>query len=167
LQATIVNPGFMLGPWDWKPSSGRMLLHVARHWAIAAPLGGNNYCDVRDVAAGIYAAAERGGIGRRYILGGESFNYLEAWRIFAEVTGARRPLFPLGPLIRRLAGWSGDLVTRLTGREPDVNSAATAAAALPRNFSSARAEAELGYHPRPLREAATAAWLWFREHGYA
>ena len=29
LLAVILNPGFMLGPWDWKPSSGRMLLQVA------------------------------------------------------------------------------------------------------------------------------------------
>lgn len=28
LNAVIVHPGFMLGPWDWKPSSGRMVLEV-------------------------------------------------------------------------------------------------------------------------------------------
>ena len=28
LDAVIVNPVYMLGPWDWKPSSGRMLLEV-------------------------------------------------------------------------------------------------------------------------------------------
>ena len=26
LNASIVNPGYMIGPYDWKPSSGRMLL---------------------------------------------------------------------------------------------------------------------------------------------
>jgi dihydroflavonol-4-reductase len=144
-----------------------MLLHVARRWPIAAPAGSNNYCDVRDVAAGILAAAERGAVGRRYILAGEALDYFEAWTILAEVTGSRRPLVRLGPVIPTLVGWGGDLVGRLTGREPDVNSAATAAARLPRNFTSARAEAELGYRPRPLREAAQAAWDWFREHGYA
>ena len=30
LDAAIINPVFMLGPWDWKPSSGRMLLEVAQ-----------------------------------------------------------------------------------------------------------------------------------------
>jgi dihydroflavonol-4-reductase len=166
LAATIVNPAFMLGPWDWKPSSGRMLLHVARQGPLVAPLGGNNYCDVRDVAAGILAAAGRGQVGRRYILGGESWNYLEAWRIMAEVTGRRRPLLPIGPGVMLVAGWAGDLWTRASGRETDVNSAATRAACLPRNFSSARAAAELGYRPRPLREAAAAAWEWFQQHGY-
>ena len=30
LDVVIVNPAFMLGPWDWKPSSGRMLLEVSK-----------------------------------------------------------------------------------------------------------------------------------------
>jgi hypothetical protein len=30
------------------------------------------------------------------------------------------------------------------------------------HFSSARAATELGYSPRPAREAAEAAWDWFR-----
>lgn len=167
LQATIVNPGYMLGPWDWKPSSGRMLLHVARTWAIAAPPGGNNYCDVRDVAAGILAAAERGQVGRRYILAGESLDYFQAWTIMAEVTGARRPRVYLRPVVGAVAGWAGDALARLLRREPDINSAATQAALLRRNFTSARAERELGFRPTPLRDAASAAWQWFREHGYA
>jgi dihydroflavonol-4-reductase len=151
LRASIVNPAYMLGPWDWKPSSGRMLLHVAKGWALFAPLGQNSFCDVRDVAAGIVAALDRGQPGRRYVLAGETLSYFQAWRIFAEVTGARRPRFPVGPLVRIGAGWCGDLWTTISGHEGDVNSAATAIAAQKRCYSSARAEA---------------AWRWFREFGY-
>ncbi len=167
LAAVIVNPGFMIGPWDWKPSSGRMLLQVARGWGLCAPLGRNSYCDVRDVAAGILSAAERGTVGQRYILAGESLSYFQAWRIFAQVTGATPPVIPIGPLVRFAVGHAGDLVTRLTGRESDVNSAALAIAGQSRSFSSARAAAELGYRSRPLAESAEAAWSWFRENGYA
>ena len=150
LDATIVNPAYMIGPWDWKPSSGRMLLEVARNRGLVAPLGTNNFCDVRDVAQGILAAADRGAAGRRYILGGERLTYFQAWRIFAKVTRAIPPLLPAGPLVRRAAGRCGDLWTRLTGREPDVNSAATAMAAQSRNFVSTRAERELDYQRPPV-----------------
>jgi len=166
LDARIVNPAFMIGPNDWKPSSGRMLLSVARGWGVFAPLGMNNYCDVRDVAAGILSAAELGKPGRRYILGGERLSYFQAWRIFAEVTGGTPPVYPLGPMARGVTGFVGDLLTRLTGREGDVNSAATSVSGQNRNFTSARAEAELGYRARPLREAATDAWIWFHQNGY-
>ncbi|MEX0679103.1 MAG: NAD-dependent epimerase/dehydratase family protein [Pirellulales bacterium] len=167
LAASIVNPGYMIGPYDWKPSSGRMLLSVARGWGLLAPLGINCYCDVRDVVSGILAALEHGRTGRRYILGGQMLTYFQAWRIFAEVAGATPPVFPIGPVIRYGAGHVGDLVGRITGREPDVNSASTAIAAQKRNFSSARAQAELGYRPRHLRDAAADAWRWFRQNGYA
>src|SRR5690606_34804039 len=32
LDARIVHPGFMLGPWDWKPSSGRMIVELGRRY---------------------------------------------------------------------------------------------------------------------------------------
>ena len=167
LDAVIVNPGFMLGPWDWKPSSGRMLLEVGSGKGLFAPRGWSSLCDVRDVAAGILAAIRRGQTGRRYILAGVTLSYLEAWQLFAEVTGARRPVCRAGPLMLLVAGWSGDLWTRITGREPVVNSRAIALAKLPKNYSSKRAETELGYRNRPLRETIQDAWTWFQENGFA
>ncbi len=166
LHASIVNPGFMIGPYDWKPSSGRMLLQVARGWGLFAPLGANSYCDVRDVTAGILAALERGQPGRRYILAGEVLSYFQAWRTFARVTGGTPPILPIGFLARQGAGYFGDVCRLLTGREPDVNSATTAISGQWRNFSSARAEAELGYRVRPLADSAADAWNWFRANGY-
>src|SRR6185295_15702603 len=35
LSATIVHPGLIFGPWDWKPSSGKMFLAVARYTPFA------------------------------------------------------------------------------------------------------------------------------------
>lgn len=166
LFAPIVNPTFMLGPWDWKPSSGRLLIAAGTRFTPMVPRGGNNFCDVRDVVQGILAAAARGQSGRRYILGGDDLTYLEAWNLFAEVTSGRRPWMRMGPVVGVLAGRVGDVWGRITGKEPDVNSAALAAASLPHWFSSARAQEELGYRHRPVREAAEAAWAWFREHGY-
>jgi dihydroflavonol-4-reductase len=166
LPATIVNPGFMIGPYDWKPSSGRMLLQVAKGWGLFAPLGANSYCDVRDVTAGILAALDRGLPGRKYILAGEVLTYFQAWRTIAKVTGATPPLVPIGPLARKVAGLAGDAWRGLTGREPDVNSATTAISAQWRGFSSARAEAELSYRSRPIEESVADAWTWFRANGY-
>jgi dihydroflavonol-4-reductase len=166
LQAVTVNPSFMLGPWDWKPSSGRMLLAVGRGSAILAPRGWFSLCDVRDVAAGVLAARDRGLSGRRYLLAGRTMELFDAFRMMAEVTGARRPLGRAGPLMLKIGGYAGDWLARLSGREPDVNSAAVALAALPKNYSSARAEAELGYTIRPTNDTIRDAWQWFQQHGY-
>lgn len=167
LDAVIVNPGYMLGPRDWKPSSGRMVLEVARGRAWLAPRGHFSLCDVRDVAAGILAAVERGQCGRRYILAGDTISYLDAFRLFAEVTGGRRPLARLGPVAAWIGGRMGDLVASITDREPVVNSAAIAVAAQPKACSSRRALEELGYTIRPKEETVRDTWAWFRENGYA
>ncbi|MEX1223259.1 MAG: NAD-dependent epimerase/dehydratase family protein, partial [Pirellulales bacterium] len=166
LSAAIVNPGFMLGPWDWKPSSGQMLVEVGGGRGWVAPRGWTSVSDPRDVAAATIAALEQGEPGRRYILAGENMTYLELWRRIAEVTGARRPLFSLGPVNAAIVGGVGDLWTRLSGNEPVFNSAAIKMAKVPKIYSSARAKQELGYHNRPLQESITDGWNWFREHGY-
>ncbi|NLF73492.1 MAG: NAD-dependent epimerase/dehydratase family protein [Candidatus Anammoximicrobium sp.] len=166
LDAVIVNPGFMLGPWDWKPSSGRMLLEVARRFTPLAPTGGVTSCDVRDVVDGLLAACEKAPAGRQYILGGENLTYQQLWCLFAEVSGGSKPWFRAGPLMRVLGGYGGDLWGRITGREPDLNSAAVRATSQFHYYRSARAEAELGYRPRPFRQSVADAWAWFVEHGY-
>jgi dihydroflavonol-4-reductase len=167
LDAVIVNPVYMFGPWDWKPSSGRMILQVARGMVLLAPPGGNDFADVRDVAAGILAAAERGESGRKYILGGEPLSYLEAWRLIAEIAGVRGPWRKMLPPGLFVASRIGDLLTRIRGIESDVNSAAIAMARLEHHYSYGRAAAELDYRPRPARDAIETAWQWFVEHGYA
>jgi dihydroflavonol-4-reductase len=167
LDAVIVNPVYMIGPWDWKPSSGRMLLEVGAGKGLFAPPGANDFVDVRDVAEGILAAMHRGRKGRRYILGGHALSYLDAWRMFASVAGRMKPLGIAPRAIVRAAGWCGDLASLFSRSELPVNSAAAVMSMLPHNFSSRRAESELGYSYRPFEATVADAWNWFLDHGYA
>lgn len=167
LDAVIVNPTLMLGPWDWKPSSGKLVLEIARGWAKVAPPGGNDYCDVRDVAAGILAAIERGQTGRRYILGGEPLSYFDAFSLIAKVVGVKPPWRVASSITLEATKMFAAIQTRVTGREPDYNGAAIEFSKLPHHFNYTRAATELGYKVRPAREAIQAAWAWFLEHGYA
>lgn len=166
LSAVIVNPGFMLGPWDWKPSSGKMLLEVAR-FAPLAPTGAFSVADARDVAAAIVAAAKTPAASGRYILGGHNLTYFDAWRKFAAAAGKRGPRFRAGPFNRWVGALAGDLWGRITGREPNLNSAGMRMSCQQHCFSSAKAGKELAFRNRPLEESIRDAWNWFVEHGYA
>jgi dihydroflavonol-4-reductase len=166
LDAVVVNPGFMLGPWDWKPSSGRMMLEVAKNFMPLAPSGGFSVCDVRDVRAGVIAALKNGAVGRRYILAGWNLSYFDLWKKFAAVSGGKAPWFPAGPMQRFCIGRFGDLVYRCTGKEPDYNSAGMRLSSQQHRFSSKRAQTELGYEIRPLEETLRDAWQWFKDYGY-
>jgi dihydroflavonol-4-reductase len=166
LDACLVHPGLMFGPWDWKPSSGRMLIEVAQRFTPVAPAGGISVCDVRDVAQAIVAALTQAPRGRAYVLAGHNLTYLDLWRRIADIAGGSRPVCRSGPLLGLVAGCGGDLWGRITGREPDVNSAGVKLSDQYHYFSSARAERELGYRMRPLEESLRDAWHWFQEHGY-
>ena len=167
LDAVILNPVFMLGPWDWKPSSGRMLLEVAAGRGLLAPPGSQHFGDARDIAAGIVAAMVKGSPGRRYILGGHHLRFFDAWTLFAEVAGCRPPRGEAPLRVVRFAGRVGDLIAGCVGREGPLNSAAASMSLLCQHYSSDRAIAELGYSIRPLAESVEAAWQWFVDNGYA
>lgn len=166
LKACVVHPGFMLGPWDWKPSSGRMLLEVGRLWTPMAPSGGCSVCDVRDVARGILSAMERGVSGRHYILAGENMSYFELWRRMSKVFRKQPPLTVMRPPARWLIGKIGDILAGVRGVENDINSAALKMSSQFHCYSSHRARQELDYRNRSADEAVAAAYDWFQANGY-
>lgn len=168
LDAVVVNPGFLFGPRDARPSSGRMILEVASGRALLASPGRNNFVDVRAVAASTLAAADRGRAGERYVLGGENLTYGEVFAVIAKVVGGRPPLGSAPWWLARAAGWVGDAVQAITGREGAVTTNTVRWGWHPGFVvSSDKARRELGHAPGPLADAVAAAWDWFRATGRA
>jgi dihydroflavonol-4-reductase len=165
VDAVIVNPTYMLGPRDARPSSGRLIVDVVRRRVPGWTPGYNNFVDVRDVARGMIAAWQRGRRGERYILAGHDMTYGELMRRVAEVAGTRPPRLRVPHAAAWLFGKWGDLVER-TGREPVVNSTQIRYAYTDRfRFRSDKAARELGYAVGPLEPALRDAIAWFRAHG--
>jgi len=159
----IVHPGFMLGPWDWKPSSGKMIQGL-QGFAPLAPSGGCTVCDPRDVAAAILNAIDRGKSGRHYILGGENLTYLDLWRQIATQLGKRGPWTYMRTPGRIVTSSVGDTLSWLLGNELDINSAAIGIASQFHWYSSQRAIDELGYAPRPAADSIRDSVQWLREN---
>ncbi len=174
LDAVLVHPTYMIGPWDWRPSSGKMVLEIARGKGLLAPSGGNNFVDVRDVVAGIIAVATLrtgdGGYvakpGSGWILGHENLSYREAWTRMAAVVGARPPMAELLRWVGFSAANALELPLALGLREGEINPATTRMSFLPHYFDPSKAQKLLALTPTPLETAFGDAWAWFREHGY-
>ena len=166
LDAVVVQPGFLFGPYDAKPSSGKMIRDIVRGQIPSLLDGTNSFVDVRDVCRGMIAAAERGRRGEVYILGGWNLTYAEVFRKIAAVAGVEPPKRYLPPFVLRLFGYLGDLQERFTSGDPLANSTTVAWFFL-RGFamSSAKAERELGYRISPLEPAIGDAIAWFRANG--
>jgi dihydroflavonol-4-reductase len=165
LDAVIANPTYMLGPYDARPSSGKLILDVVRGKLPGRSPGMNNFVDVRDVARGMMLVAEKGAAGERYILGGVNLSYAEAIDVIARVAGAPPVRRNVPRVLAAPIGWLGDLRERFGG-EPLINSVTVRYAYCPSFiFSSAKAERDLGYSHGPIEDAVRDAIAWFREAG--
>jgi dihydroflavonol-4-reductase len=167
LPVIIVNPSTPVGPGDVKPTpTGRIILEAARGQMPAFVDTGLNIVHVDDVALGHVAAAEKGRIGERYILGGENMSLAE---ILAEVSRAvgRRPLrLRLPHSVLYPVALGAELAARITRREPLITLDGVRMSRKKMYFSSEKALRELGYRARPAREAIADAVSWFRANGY-
>ncbi len=165
LDCVIVNPTYLFGPRDARPSSGKLIVDVVRRRVPGWTPGHNNFVDVRDVARGMIAAWQRGVRGERYILGGHDLTYRAAFELIAREAGVKPPRFGVPRPIAALVGKWGDRVER-RGKEPVVNSTQIRYAYTDKfRFTSAKAQRELGYAISPLEPAVRDALVWFRAHG--
>lgn len=165
----IVNPDFIIGAWDVKPTSGQMIVTMATS-ALPVPVyprGGKCFQDADDCALGHILAMEKGQNGRRYLLGNENLSYREFMTLVAEVVGKPPPRIPLPNAALGLAGRVGAVLQkqdphRFAGLDPNV----LRSMQQERYRSGRRAVEELGVTRTPMREAIEKAYRWFREHDY-
>ncbi len=168
LNAVIANPTYLVGPWDIKPSAGRILIQIVTKRLRGFPTrGGINFVDVRRVADGLVRAMEKGCTGRRYIMGGENL----AYRTFVErvehvsgISAFRLPM-PYAALFPFAAAGSA-LGRVFPAAFRDVNLCTLRSAFMEHYVRSDRARDELGFEVKPIDDAIGATIGWFCEHGY-
>jgi dihydroflavonol-4-reductase len=165
LPVTIVNPSAVFGPWDVKPTTGEILLNVAKgrmpFWVDLEV----NVVDARDVGRGQVLAAERGRPGERYILGGENLAVRAALTMVAREAGSRPPRWRSSVSLVRAVVRMGEALGRLPLVQP-----------LPlehfktlsewRALDTRKAREELGFTTRPFADTVRETLAWFREHNY-
>ena len=166
LPVVVVNPAAPVGPRDIKPTpTGKMILDAAAGRVPAYIDTGLNIVHVDDVAEGHVLALERGRIGERYILGGENMLLKDVLALVATVAGRRPPSIRLPEGVVWPAAYLMEQFARLTGIPPLMTRDHLKMARKKMFYSSAKAMAELGYSPRPVRQAVEDAVAWFRANG--
>ncbi len=166
LPAVIVHPSTPIGPRDIKPTpTGRVIVEAATGRVPAFVDTGLNLVHVDDVAAAHFAALERGRIGERYILGGQDVALADMLADIARLVGRRPPTVRLPRRLLFPLAYGAEAWARVSGREPFLTADALRMARYRMYFSSAKAERELGYRPRPYDEGLRDAVAWFRAKG--
>lgn len=167
VDVVIVNPSAPLGSRDIKPTpTGRVVVDALRGRMPAYVDTGLNVVHVDDVAAGHLLAFERGASGQRYVLGGENMTLAEILACVARLAGRAAPSLELPHGLLFPAAYAAEGWARLTGRAPALTLAGLRMSRKKMYCSSRRAADQLGYRPRPARDAVADAVHWFTEHGY-
>lgn len=165
LDAVIVCPTGVIGPYDFR---GSEMGEVIRGAAEAKPMfyveGAYDFVDVRDVADGLVAAAERGKRGESYILSGNKISVRYMLETVREVTGKAfasvKIPFSLAEFAARYTPWYYER----TKSKPRFTPYSLEVLQSNSDISHKKAETELGYKPRPVIETIADTVRWYFEN---
>jgi dihydroflavonol-4-reductase len=160
LNALIMNPTFMIGPYDAKPSSGRIIMMMYPFPFVFIPKGGKNFTPVKDAAVAICNAITYGNQGQRYLLANENLTYYEFLKIVRRGKFTIPILIPDWLLI--LMGAFGSLL-RLLGFHSEL-SVNNARILISNDFYSGnKAVKELNMPQTSIHSAVSEAIEWFKK----
>ena len=164
IEIVTVCPTFMIGAWNSRPSSGRIILRGYRRRIVFYPPGGKNFVAAGDVARGIVTALTEGHNGEQYLLAGENLTYAEFYRLLATRTHCRQRLVQIPAWLLLAIGTIGDWLSK-TGLKSEITRANMRILCVGNYYSNAKSVRELHLCYRPLAEAIDEAVNWFLQYG--
>lgn len=166
LDAVIINPTFMLGPYDTKPSSGELLLALYHQKIPGYTSSGRNFIYVKDVAVAACNALTMGRTGECYIMANENMTYKEFNQLVADELGVKPPkLFIPKPFILAY-GLISQALAFIMGKPPLVSYTVARLGNETNYYTAAKAVKELNLPQTPIKIAVREAFDWFKENGY-
>ncbi len=162
LDASIVLPSGIIGPGDTAGGSiTELLLSFLAGKLPIAVKGGYDFVDVRDVAAGIVACAEKGVRGKCYILSGHYATIRDILETVGRSTGIKKAVSYIPIALAKIVAPFYELDS--IRRKKKLFFTPYAVHVLQSNalFSGKAAAKDLGYAPRSLKETLldTVKWL--------
>lgn len=166
LDAVIVHPSAVMGPFDFRPSRmGTVLLKLYRRRLPALLDGGFDFVDARDVSAGMMAAAEHGRTGESYLLTGRYLTVAGMAEVAAAITEVPRPRLVAPPWLARVGAPFMDVASKFLDGEPLYTSESLMPLRLRMAYDHGKAARELGYSIRSIEDTVRDAYAWMLAQG--
>ena len=166
LEVIIVHPSGVIGPYEYiKSNMGQLIIDCAAERMKAYIKGGYNFVDVRDVAYGIILACEEGKPGECYILAGHYVSIKELMKYVEEITHVPAPKFKIARWFAYATGFLSEIYYKIMKQKPLFTSYSVYTTGTNSNFSIQKAQKELGYKTRPIKETMKDTINWLKEEG--
>ena len=167
LDAVIVNPTAIIGPYDFRPSHfGKGLMDFMNRKIPAGILGGVDFVDVRDVVIGATRAENRAPSGAQYLLSGHWHSIPEIFNMMAKISGVPAPRLQIPMWLAWLVLPFVPYYDKVRGNTPRLTRATLLELQSNKNQNHDKATRELGYNPRPMQETLADTIDWFKSNGY-
>lgn len=152
LPAVIINPVIVVGPGDWSRSSSKIIRTIWKGFPFYTS-GVNAFVDVRDVAKAAILLMESDLHGERFVVAAENLSYKALFDRVADSLNKRRPFIHLSGPMSEIA-WRADwLVSKLTGKPPQLTRAAAVSAQKRYYFSNQKIRNALGFEFIPIGQS--------------
>lgn len=162
-EVIIVNPTFMIGAYDSKPSSGKIIFWAWKKKLIFYPKGGKNFVHVEDAANGIVNAVEKGKNGEKYLLANENLSYRDFFKKVNRITEQNPIMIPIPNKLLSFLGLMGDGLRKLKIKT-NLSSANMKALQIFNYYSNQKSIEELGVQYRSIDKAIEEAVQYFIEN---
>lgn len=157
----IINSTFMIGAFDTKPSSGKLILMGYKKRIMFVPKGGKNFVAVTDVATVICNALTAGENGERYLVSGVNISFKEFYEIQSRVGEYTQKIIVLPDILLKIAGKFGDVV-RFFEVKTELCSMNLNQLIIQEYYDNQKSKKELSLTSKPLEQAIREALDWFK-----
>ena len=113
IRVKILNPTFMIGAYDSKPSSGKIILMGLKKSIVFYPPGGKNFVPVKDVVNAVMNAFHKGTSGEKYLIAGTNLSYKTFFMELRNITNQKQVLIPIPKLLLLTVGTFGSFMQKL------------------------------------------------------
>lgn len=162
----IINPTYMIGPFDSGPSSGKMVLELLKGNMPGYSLGGKNFVCSFDVAVAAVNALKMGQTGQCYIAGNENLNYKEFFMKVCEVGNIKFKLIKVPAFLVLGLGLFNSVLARILGKAPRISYTMARMSGVSQYYDSTKARKELNMPQTPIKEGIALCVNWFKTNGY-
>lgn len=163
MEVIVLNPSFMIGPYDQKPGSNSLVLMGMKSKLLFYPPGGKNFIHVKDAAAAIVNSLDRGKNGECYLLANENISYREFFVMLGNALQKKIKLIRMPLFVMIMGGLLGDFLKFLGINNPlfmtNVKIIRT-----DNYYTGKKSEEELGITYRPIMDAIEESSSWLKEH---
>jgi dihydroflavonol-4-reductase len=166
VEAVIINPSFMIGARDSKPSSGQILLHYMNQNPILTPSGGKSFIHVKDVAEGINNSIFVGVKGKRYLMANHNMTYGDFFDLANNVFELSKKKINIPSSLSLATGFAGSLYEKFTGQSPKMTLQNAKIINKKLYYDGSAAYGALNVAPRPIAQAILEAHDWFKENNF-